>query len=58
MTDDIKIRFPNSPGLTLEQAKESYEKIKAFKNELDKDNVAVYSNWSNITKSYWPRKGK
>jgi len=57
MSELLKI-YPKSPGLTLEQAKETYQKIQEFKNALDPDGVAIYPNWPDKTKANWPRKSK
>jgi hypothetical protein len=34
-------KYTNYPGLTMEQAKETYNKILEFKNSLDSDGVKV-----------------
>lgn len=58
MTNDLNIKFPKAPGLTLEQAKEVDKKIQEFKKDLDPDGVAIYPNWPDKTKASWPRKSK
>lgn len=58
MTNDLNIKFPKAPGLTLEQAKEVDKKIQEFKKDLDPDGVAIYPNWPDKTKAIWPRKSK
>lgn len=56
MTSDISIKFPKAPGLTLEQAKETHQKVQELKADLDSDGVAIYSNWTSKIKSNWPGK--
>ena len=52
MSNELNIKYPKSPGLTLEQAKELSEKLNKFKADLDVDNIAVYLNWPDKTKSH------